>query len=292
MRLCILHFFMFLVLLFYFSIKSFADEELIKKGEYIFQASGGCSCHTKKNGGAFLSGGRPIKTPFGVFFSTNITPDPESGIGNWSDEDFVDAMTLGISPEGNLYFPVFPYTSFQLIRREDLLALKAYIFSISPVSQKNIPHELILPIGRKISMMLWKNLVWRPKNFKSNPEKTKKWNRGAYLVQALAHCGECHTPRNVLGDFKSNSYLSGSKKGPDGELAPNITPDIKTGIGVWSRVDLSYFLQTGIKPDGNDSQGLMGEVIEQGYKFFNEEDLKAISEYLFSISPIEKYLDN
>ena len=188
-------------------------QDLIEKGKYIFHASGGCSCHTDtKNDGAFLAGGRPINTPFGTFFGTNISPDPATGIGKWTDEDFVRAMTKGLSPEGNHYFPVFPYTSFHNITQEDLIALKAYLFSIPAVNQKNIPHDLILPFGRQALLMIWKNMVWSPQTFISNPEKTKSWNRGAYIAQALAHCGECHTPRNLLGGLKTYLHFSGSKK--------------------------------------------------------------------------------
>ena len=259
----------------------------IQSGKYLFQASGGCGCHTDtKSNGAFLAGGRPIKTPFGTFYGTNITPDPETGIGNWSDEDFIRAMTQGLSPEGNHYFPVFPYTSFQRISREDLLALKTYLFSIPPVHQQNLTHDLILPFGRQAALMFWKNFVWSPQPFKSNPELTESWNRGAYLTQALAHCGECHTPRNLLGTLKSDMHFAGSKDGPEGELASNITPDKKSGIGSWSKVDISYFLQTGMKPDGDDVQGLMGEVIEFGYQYLLDEDLDALAEYLLSLPPV------
>ena len=137
-----------------------AGQSLIEKGKYIFHASGGCSCHTDtSNNGEFLAGGRPIKTPFGTFLSSNITPDPATGIGDWSNEDFIRAMTKGLSPEGNHYFPVFPYTSFHNITRDDLLALKAYLFSIPAVSQNNLPHDLLLPFGRQAVLMFWKNAV-------------------------------------------------------------------------------------------------------------------------------------
>jgi len=273
------------------STNSAAGQSLIEKGKYIFHASGGCSCHTDtKNNSEFLAGGRPIKTPFGTFYGTNITPDPVTGIGKWSDEDFIRAMTKGLSPEGNHYFPVFPYTSFHNITREDLLALKAYLFSIPAVRQNNLPHDLLLPFGRQAVLMFWKNVVWSPQPFNSNPEKNGSWNRGAYLAQALAHCGECHTPRNLLGGLKSYMHLAGSKEGPEGELAPNITPHKKTGIGDWSRVDISYFLETGMKPNGDDTQGLMSEVIEHGYQYLQPEDLEALAEYLISLVPIENDL--
>ena len=273
------------------STNSAAGQSLIEKGKYIFHASGGCSCHTDtKNNSEFLAGGRPIKTPFGTFYASNITPDPVTGIGKWSDEDFIRAMTKGLSPEGNHYFPVFPYTSFHNITREDLLALKAYLFSIPAVRQNNLPHDLLLPFGRQAVLMFWKNVVWSPQPFNSNPEKTESWNRGAYLTQALAHCGECHTPRNLLGGLKSDMHLAGSKEGPEGELAPNITPHKKTGIGDWSRVDISYFLETGMKPNGDDTQGLMSEVIEHGYQYLQPDDLEALAEYLISLVPIENDL--
>ncbi|MBC8219414.1 MAG: cytochrome c [Proteobacteria bacterium] len=263
----------------------------ISAGKYLFQAAGGCGCHTDtKNSGAFLAGGRPIKTPFGTFYGTNITPDPETGIGNWSDEDFIRAMTQGLSPEAKHYFPVFPYTSFQRIKRNDLLALKAYLFSVPPVKQKNLPHDLILPFGGQYAMLFWKNFVWSPQPFISNSEQTASWNRGAYLAQAVAHCGECHTPRNLFGALKTKMHFAGSKEGPEGELAPNITPHKKTGIGGWSKVDISYFLQTGMKPDGDDAQGLMGEVIEFGYENLQEGDLDALAEYLLSLEPISNDL--
>ena len=266
-------------------------QDLIEKGKYIFHASGGCSCHTDtKNDGAFLAGGRPINTPFGTFFGTNISPDPATGIGKWTDEDFVRAMTKLLSPEGNHYFPVFPYTSFHKITQEDLIALKASLFSIPAVNQKNIPHDLILPFGRQALLMIWKNVVWSPQTFISNPEQTKSWNRGAYIAQALAHCGECHTPRNLLGGLKTYLHFSGSKEGPEGELAPNITPHKITGIGDWTKVDISYFLETGMKPDGDYTQGLMAEVIEHGYYYLKVEDLDAVAEYLISLLPINNNL--
>ncbi len=277
--------------LFCFYLKVSANEELIKKGEYIFKASGGCSCHTDfKNNGIFLAGGRSIETPFGTFFGSNITPDIETGIGSWSDEDFIRAMTKGISPEGKIYFPVFPYSSFQIMNRSDLIALKEYIFSVYPVNQKNTPHKLILPIGRKIPMIFWKKFVWESKKFENNTKKNKSWNRGAYLVDGIAHCGECHTPRNILGGLNYKMNLAGSIKSLEGELAPNITPDYKNGIGSWSKIDITYFLQTGIKPNGDITEGLMGEIIELGYQYYNEEDLNAIADYLKNLPQIENNL--
>ncbi|MBF0288691.1 MAG: cytochrome c [SAR324 cluster bacterium] len=266
----------------------YAEEQTdVQKGEYIFRATGGCGCHTDyKNNGEFLAGGRGIQTPFGIFYGTNITPDKETGIGRWSDDDFIRAMTKGLSPQGTHYAPVFPYTSFTKMTREDLLYLKAYLFSIPPVKKQNKPHDLIVPFGQQIGFMLWKKIHFRETKFKPNSEKSIQWNRGAYIAETLAHCGECHTPRDWQGVLKEKMRYAGSQDGPEGELAPNITPDDKTGVGDWSTADMVEFLKTGLKPNYDDSQGLMIEVIEEGYSHLKQEDLEAISEYLRSLPPI------
>jgi mono/diheme cytochrome c family protein len=233
-----------------------------------------------------MAGGRPIATPFGSIYSTNITPDSETGIGAWSDEDFVRAMTRGVGPKGEQYFPVFPYTSFTRMSRRDLLDLKAYLFSITPVTQANRQHELQAPFGWRIGVRAWKLLYFRPGPLQSDPDQSPQWNRGAYLARALGHCEECHTPRNLFGGLRKDSRHAGTVDGPDGELAPNITPDQDTGIGSWSSADLVWFLQMGFKPDGDDTQGLMSELIETGYSHLGEDDLQAIADYILSLPPI------
>ena len=259
----------------------------VERGAYVFQAAGGCSCHTDvKNQGAFMAGGRPIATPFGTIYSTNITPDSETGIGAWSDEDFVRAMTLGVGPSGEQYFPVFPYTSFTRMTRQDLLDLKAYLFSITPVAQSNRAPDLQAPFGWRFGVRVWKWLYFQPGTMQPDPDHSPQWNRGAYLVRALGHCGECHTPRNLMGGLQKGMRHAGTVDGPDGELAPNITPDTATGIGSWSPADLVWFLQMGLKPDGDDTQGLMSELIETGYSHLNEADLEAIAVYIRSLPPI------
>ncbi|MBF0278506.1 MAG: cytochrome c [SAR324 cluster bacterium] len=265
-----------------------AEQTAIERGEYLFRATGGCGCHTNyQDEGAEMAGGRAIKTPFGDFYSTNITPDRETGIGKWSDDDFIKAMTEGIGPDGTHYAPVFPYTSFTKMSKNDLLDLKAYLFSIPPVRQKNQSHDLFIPFGERIGFGLWKKMNFTPGRFQPDPAKSSQWNRGAYLSRALAHCEECHTPRNLQGVLKKDMAYAGSVEGPEGELAPNITPDKKTGIGEWALVDIIEVLQSGLKPDGDDLQGLMGEVIEHGYSFLKKEDLEAIAFYLKSLPPIQ-----
>jgi len=263
------------------------DLAAVQRGQAVLQAAGGCSCHTDdKHSGAFLAGGRPIKTPFGTIYSTNITPAPKTGIGTWSDADFHKAMTQGVGPDGKHYFPVFPYTSFTHMTEQDVRDLKAYLFSLPPVEQANKPPELQFPFGWRAGLVVWRWLNFRPGTFQPRSDQSAEWNRGAYLVTALGHCAECHTPRNWLGGLKTTLAYAGSAEGPEGELAPNITPDETTGIGKWSMADIVWFLQTGLKPDGDDTQGLMSVVIENGYKHLPETDLRAITVYLRSLSSI------
>jgi mono/diheme cytochrome c family protein len=263
----------------------------VQRGEYIFQATGGCACHTDvKNDGAFLAGGRAMATPFGKVYATNITPDVKTGIGDWSDEAFIRAMTQGVGPHGEYYLPVFPYTAFTKMTRSDLLDLKAYLFSVPPMVQANQPHDLPLPLRWRFLMRGWQWLFFRPGEFEPDPSQSEEWNRGAYIVTALAHCGECHTPRNLVGALKPSMAYAGAEDGPEGELAPNITPDEATGIGSWSLEDIVWFLQMGLKPDGDDTQGLMSEVIETGYQHLREADLRAIAVYLKTLKPISNRL--
>lgn len=253
----------------------------ITRGKAVLQASGGCTCHTDvENDGPPLAGGRPMQTPFGVFFSTNITPDSETGIGKWSDADFLRAMREGRAPDGSAYFPTFPYTSFTGMTDADVLDLKAYLFSLAPVRRENRPHDAWPPFGWRISAWAWQWMFFEPKRFEPDPAKSTSWNRGAYLSNAVAHCGECHTPRNLAGALDRSQWLRGSRDGPEGELAPNITADPEDGIGDWTDPDLIWFLQTALLPDGDDVQGLMREVIEEGYTHMPESDLQAIADYL------------
>jgi mono/diheme cytochrome c family protein len=263
------------------------DAAAIARGEYLFRAAGGCSCHTDaKNNGAFMAGGRAIKTPFGRIYSSNITPAPKTGIGTWSDADFLKAMTEGVGPDGKQYFPAFPYPSFTRMTKQDVLDLKAYLFSLPAVEQANKPPALWPPFGWRFGVRVWKWLYFRPGTLQADPTQTPEWNRGAYLATAPGHCTECHTPRNSLGGLKTAMAYAGSVEGPEGELAPNITPDQATGIGEWSIADLVWFLQTGLKPDGDDTQGLMSEQITSGYKYLSEADLRAIAVYLRALQPI------
>jgi mono/diheme cytochrome c family protein len=259
-------------------------EDEIARGEYVFHAAGGCTCHTAE-GGPVLAGGRGLATPFGVFYSSNITPDSETGIGRMSPADFIRAMREGIAPDGRDYFPVFPYTSFTGMSDADLIALRAYLFSLEPVKRENRPPDACPPFRWRISASLWKWAFFEPRRIEADPQRSAQWNRGRYLGEAVAHCGECHTPRNLAGALDRTRALTGSQDGPEGELAPNLTPDAETGLGNWSANDLIWLLQTGFKPDGDDVQGLMSELIDAGYQHLTREDQAAIATWLSSMEP-------
>jgi mono/diheme cytochrome c family protein len=264
-----------------------AADDAAERGRRVFDAAGGCGCHTDtEHGGARLAGGRAIRTPYGTFYGTNITPDRETGIGTWTEDDFVRAMTLGVAPDGTSYFPVFPYLSFTRMDRKDLADLWAYLSAQPPVHRANRAHEVSPPFGWRFLLPVWKWLYFRPGTFRPDPARGARWNRGAYLVQGAGHCGECHTPRDPLGGPRRDMALAGSTSGPEGELAPNITPDPTTGIGDWQRPDVVWLLQTGLKPDGDSVQGLMAEAIEHGYKDLPAEDLEVIAVYLEALPPI------
>lgn len=172
-----------------------------------------------------MSGGRAIKTPFGLMYGGNLTPDKETGIGNWSNEDFIRAMKLGKAPNGQHYYPVFPYTSFQSITTEDLLSLKAYLFLLPAVKKENKPAELSFPFNMRMAVLGWKML------FSIKQVIDSKTERGKYLAEAVSHCSQCHAPRNILGATKPNWHNAGAVDGAEGEPAPNITPDKKNWHG-------------------------------------------------------------
>jgi mono/diheme cytochrome c family protein len=264
-------------------------QDEIARGEYVFRAAGGCTCHSAEDGPP-LAGGRPLSTPFGVYYSTNITPDPETGIGKMSEADFIRAMREGIAPDGSDYFPVFPYTSFTGMSDADLRALRAYLFSLTPVRRENLAPEACPPFSWRISATLWKWAFFEPRRIEPDPARPADWNRGRYLGEAVAHCGECHTPRNLAGALDAARALAGSEDGPEGQLAPNLTPDAETGLGEWSAADLIWLLQTGFDPEGDDVQGLMRELIDAGYSHLSREDLAAIASWLASVAPIRNSL--
>ena len=253
-----------------------------ERGAYMLAAAGCVACHTVPKDGAFLAGGRELKTDFGSFFTPNITPDPETGIGNWSDEDFIRAMKKGVSPDGGRYYPTFPYTSYTRMTRQDMLDLKAYLDTVPPVRNAVPDHDLAFPFGIRASMMGWQLLFFDDTPFEADPTQSDAWNRGAYLVNGPGHCGECHTPRNLLGVVDSGRPLAGNANGPEGDAVPNITPH-SSGIGGWSEDDIVSMLEVGLLPDGDFAGGAMTDVIEESTSKLSEDDRKAIASYLLSL---------
>lgn len=264
-------------------------------GEVMFNAGGCTSCHSVPAGDKcedpatkdkrVLGGGRCLKTPFGTFYVPNISPDPETGIGAWSDIEFVNAMQRGISPSGAHYYPSFPYTSYQRMRVEDLLDLKAFIDTLPAVKNRAPDHELALPFRLRRGLGLWKLLYLDGKPFVPDPAKSQILNRGAYLVEGPGHCGECHTPRNALGGKIESKHLAGGPA-PEGDgWIPNITQS-KDGLADWSETDIVSAFQTGLLPSF-DSFGSSMVAVQQNLARLPQADLEAIAAYLKSLPAIE-----
>ena len=269
-----------------FGIDEPKEKASVTRGFYLARISGCISCHTDTNKNAqILGGGREILSPYGSFYSPNITIDFEEGIGNWSDQDFINAVRYGIRPDGKFYYPVFPYNSYKMMNDSDILDIKAWINTQNAVSLENKPHEISFPAS-------WRSLLkpWRWLFFNSNEDSfygqlSNKLNRGAYLVEVLGHCGECHTPRNMFGELKSARMFAGTRYGPAGQFIPNITADYDTGIGKWTEAELTYFLRTGLKPNGDDVTGDMREIIENSLRHLNDSDIRSMTLYLMQLKP-------
>lgn len=263
-----------------------AQKSAIERGEYLIYAAGCIDCHTDEGDEASpLAGGRAIESPFGTFYSPNITPDVETGIGAWSEDDFLNAFWEGVDPEGDHYYPAFPYTSYTGVSRDDLLAMKAYLFSLDPVEQDTREHELAWYISTRLAAGAWKSKNFDSDRFVPDPDESDRWNRGAYLVRHLGHCGECHTPRSRLGALQYEQEFAGHPNGPDEEKIPNISPDRDNGIGKWSVNDIEYFLEIGMLPDGDFIGSTMGAIIDHTTSKLTKEDRFAIATYLKSIPP-------
>jgi mono/diheme cytochrome c family protein len=256
-----------------------------KRGAYLAKAAGCVGCHTAKQEGAVpYAGGRELKTPFGTFYGPNITPHPEAGIGRWSEADFLRALREGVRPDGAHYFPAFPYPSFTQITDADARDLWAFLRTLPPDASKNRPHELRAPYGWRFLVGPWKWLYFKPGPFVADPARPAQLNRGAYLVEALGHCGECHTPRNFLGATRLDRRLAGTASGPEGKHVPNLTP---AKLKKWDDRDLREFLVSGLTPDGDVPAEAMGEVVRNTTSQLSAEDLGATIAYLRSLPPLE-----
>lgn len=248
------------------------DSATLEKGRYLFDAANCYACHTDvDNDGPPLAGGRALKTEFGTFYSPNITPDKATAIGNWSDEDFIRALTEGVAPDGLHYYPSFPYLSYQSMTTNDILAIKAYLFNQPAVSQKNRSHELNWYLSQ-FSLRLWKIL----NEYIATPV-THEGSRGSYLVDVLGHCNECHTPRNMLGMLKMHNRLRGNED----LSAPDISTS-KDGIGDWRKQELVDLFKYGELPDGDYVADHMGEVVDNSTSKWTDQDLNAVIDYLLT----------
>ena len=267
----------------------------IARGKYIFGATGGCGCHTEPKGAA-NAGGRKYNGPFGTVYSTNITPDTKTGIGAWTDEQIITAIRLGRRPNGERILPVHPFTSFNGIAEEDLRALVSFLRSVPPVNRPNTPKKITVPMFESVFLPAWL-MAFAATETPPPAAPVAGVARGEYLVRAVGHCGECHTPRSALTMAVDNSrFLAGNSKktGPEGQATPNITPDKTTGLGDWTEEQLVTYLGTGNKPDGDVADGLMGETIQgtlAGYKDLTKADLQAIARYLRSIPAVKNKIE-
>ncbi len=256
-------------------------------GKYVFALAGGCGCHTPKDG-PVNSGGRPLKTPYGTFYGTNITPDPTHGIGSWTDKQIIDSIRLGVRPDGSVLSPVMPYPAFNGMSDEDVTDLVAYLRTLPPVARANTPHQLSVPFA-SLGMRAWQWLFFRSEAAPAYAPQSGV-ERGRYISEHVAHCQECHSPRTFTGALDRARDLAGNKDGIDGEITPNITPDVETGIGDWTEDEIVSLLQTGFKPNFDNVQGLMALVIdgvsEGGYKNMTKVDAEAVAQYLKSVPPV------
>jgi mono/diheme cytochrome c family protein len=249
----------------------------VKAGLYMERLSDCMACHTRPGGTPF-AGGREIGTPFGSLTSPNITPDPDTGIGSWSNDDFYQALHSGIGHGGEYLYPVMPYTSYTKMTREDVLAVKAYLFSLKPVFAPRVPNGLNFPFDIRDTLVVWRELFFRPGTFQPNPKHSAEWNRGAYIVLGPGHCGECHSPRNVLGATETSDNLAGGAV--QQWLAPNISSDKLAGLGSRSVQDIVTFLHAGADRSLGVAFGPMSEVVHDSLRYATEDDLHAVATYL------------
>jgi mono/diheme cytochrome c family protein len=268
------------------------DADAVKRGEYILNLAGCASCHTdEKNKGAPLAGGVAIKTPFGTFYGPNITPDPKDGLGAWTEAEFIRALREGVGRDGSQLFPVFPFTSFTKMSDADAKDLWAYLRSVPPSPTPNKAHDVGFPFNVRLAQMGWKLLFFTPGRFQPDPAKSEQVNRGAYVAQALSHCGECHTPRNALGGLKTSEAFAGNPKPPEGDKVPNITPDPESGLGKWSDADIAEVLKSGMTPDGDFVGSSMAEVVRNTSGKMTDGDMRAVVSYLRSLPPVHTPAD-
>lgn len=255
----------------------------LANGRTMFFAGGCASCHAtpKQDDKTRLGGGMALKSPFGTFYPPNISPDPNDGIGRWSEAEFVTAMVKGTAPDGRHYYPAFPYTSYQRMRFDDLRDLFAFLKTLPAVQGRVRDHDLPFPFSIRRALGVWKLLFLDGEAFKPDPTRSAEWNRGAYLVNGPSHCAECHSPRNALGALVASQRFAG---GPDPEGGDGWVPNI-TGLS-WSTEEIVKLLETGDLPDGDSVGGVMGKVVANTREL-SAEDRAAIAVYIKSLPAVQ-----
>jgi mono/diheme cytochrome c family protein len=249
----------------------------IEKGRYLTVVGDCAACHSLPGSGHDFAGGRPIETPFGNLVAPNITPDPVTGIGAWTDDEFVDALTKGTGRDGTLLYPAMPYTYYTKLRRDDALAIRAYLNTVPAGHNAVTVNHLPFPLDIRAGMTAWNALFFTPGAFEPDSSKSAAWNRGAYLVEGLGHCGLCHTPKNALGADETGERMQGYAL--QGWFAPNITNDPRVGLGSWSVDDIATYLKTGHNATAAGT-GLMAETLNLSTSKMSDPDLEAIATYL------------
>ena len=257
--------------------------DIVKRGEYLAKAADCMVCHTAP-GGADYAGGLAFPLPFGTLYSTNITADKDTGIGNYSDQDFLDAVQRGIRKDGARLYPAMPYTSYTFMTDADVVAIKAYLLSLPAVPRQNQRDTLQFPFNQRWSMIFW-SLAFNPNTrFAPNTEKGAEWNRGAYIAEALAHCGDCHTPRNLAFALDNRRKFGGAVAA--GWRAYDITSDKGTGIGSWSDEEVFAYLAKGHAMGRGTASGPMGEAVDHSFSQMDPADIRALVTYLRSIPAV------
>lgn len=260
-----------------------ATPENIARGAYLARAGNCMGCHTAPGGPAY-AGGQALQSPFGRFHGPNLTPDPETGLGNWSADDFWNALHNGIGRDGRLLYPAFPFPNYTNMSRADSDALYAFFRSLAPVRQPNRPHELGFPLNQRVLLTGWRLLYFRPQTYQNDPARDARWNRGAYLVQGLGHCSACHSTRNRLG--ASRDDFAGSLMQPQGWYAPSLNNSTEAGLSSWEIDDIVALLGTGIAPRASAS-GPMAQVVANSLQHLKRDDLVAMAHYLKTLDADE-----
>jgi mono/diheme cytochrome c family protein len=257
-----------------------AQASLVERGAYLARAADCLACHTTKDGKPY-AGGLGFKLPFGTLYSTNITPDKETGIGKYSDQDFLNAIHRGIRDDGARLYPAMPFTSYTYMTDADALAIKAYLFSLPPVRAAAPDNTLTFPFNQRWAMSIWSALFNPDTRFEPDTSKSPEWNRGAYLAEAMAHCGECHTPRNLAFALNNRQKYAGAVTA--GWRAFNISSDKATGVGGWRDEDLVSYLSIGHAPGHGTASGPMGEAVDHSLNQLAPEDIRAVVAYLRTV---------